>query len=132
MTKPYHRSELIARVYAVLRCGQTLLKDELTVQIDERLLLDRAHCEVVVDGRSVALSPKAYKVLGWLVANRGRVLTHQSPLTQIWAWEYADQREYLKIYVCNLRKKICRNPGKPGHILTNRGLGYRFQASPVG
>lgn len=128
VTKPFHRPELLARVHAVLRRGQSPLHEELTIPIDDHLVLDRARCQVVVDGLRVALAPIEYKILDCLVANRGRILSHQSLLTQIWGWEYADERDYLKVHICNLRRKIERNPRKPDYILTERGLGYRFQA----
>jgi DNA-binding response OmpR family regulator len=127
VTKPFRQSELVARVKAVLRRSRNSLHQNLTARIDERLLLDRARCQVVVDGQKVALSPKEYKLLACFVDNRGRVLTHQSLLTQIWGWEYANETSYLKVHVCNLRKKIEPDPRKPDYILTERGLGYRFQ-----
>ena len=127
VTKPFHRSELIARIRAVLRRRRNPLHENLTVRIDDRLLLDRGRCKAVVDGQKVALSPVEYHLLECFVDNPGRVLTHQSLLSQIWGWEYADERSYLKVYVCNLRKKIERNPREPKYILTERGLGYRFQ-----
>jgi two-component system KDP operon response regulator KdpE len=129
LTKPFRRSELVARIQAVLRRSQNPLHGELTVQIDDRLLLDRAGCRVIVDGHTVDLSPIEYKILDCFVTNQGRVLTHQSLLTRIWGWEYADDKDYLKVYVYHLRRKIERNPRKPDYILTERGLGYRFQAS---
>ena len=128
VTKPFRNSELIARIHAVLRRGQRPFQEKLAIQIDDHLRLDRARCEVVVDGLKVALSPTEFKILDCLVANRGRILTHQSLLTQIWGWECADETDYLKVYICNLRKRIERNPHRPNYILTERGLGYRFQA----
>lgn len=127
VTKPFHRSELIARIRAVLRRRRNPLQENLTVRIDDRLLLDRARCRAVVDGQKVALSPVEYQLLECFVDNLGRVLTHQNLLSQVWGWEYADEKSYLKVYVCSLRKKIERNPRKPEYILTERGLGYRFQ-----
>lgn len=128
VTKPFHCPELIARVHAVLRRSRSPWYENVTVRIDDRLLLDRARCQAIVDGQKVALSSVEYKLLECFVDNPGRVLTHQSLLSQIWGWEYVDERSYLKVYVCNLRKKIERNPRKPEYILTERGLGYRFQA----
>ena len=127
VTKPFSQSELVARIEAALRRSRNPLHQDLTARIDRRLLLDRARCQVIVDGQKVTLSPKEYKLLACFVDNRGRVLTHQSLLTQIWGWEYANETSYLKVYVCNLRKKIEPDPRKPDYILTERGLGYRFQ-----
>lgn len=127
ITKPFCRSELIARVHAVLRRSRRSLCRDLTIQVDDRLLLDQANYQAIVDGQSVELSPLEYKILDCFVRNVNRVLTHQSLLIQVWGWEYADEKDYLKVHVCNLRRKIERNPRRPSYILTERGLGYRFQ-----
>jgi len=127
VTKPYGLGELVARIHTVLRRSQHPIHHESIVQIDERLLLDRDHCKVIVDGYQVSLSPLEYKILDCFVGCPDRILTHQSLLTQVWGWEYANETQYLKVYICSLRKKIERNPQEPAYILTERGLGYRFQ-----
>ena len=128
VTKPFSLAELIARVRAALRRGQQPLTTNATVQIDERLIVDRAQRHVVVDGQKTELSPTEFRILDCFLDNQGRILTHQSLLTQVWGWEYLDETDYLKVYIHHLRKKIEENPGKPAYILTERGLGYRFQA----
>lgn len=126
LTKPFSLSELVARIRAALRRSRYQLHQDPVVQIDERLLLDRVHCQVIVDEQRVSLSPLEFKILNAFVDNPERVLTHQSLLTQVWGWEYANETHYLKVYIYNLRKKIERNPREPEYILTERGLGYRF------
>jgi len=121
VTKPFSLAELIARVRAALRRGRQPLSENGTVQIDERLI-------VVVDGQKTELSPTEFRILDCFLDNQGRILTHQSLLTQVWGWEYLDETDYLKVYIHHLRKKIEENPGKPSYIVTERGLGYRFQA----
>lgn len=128
VTKPFSLAELIARVRAALRRGGQPLSENTTVQIDERLTVDRAQRQVVVDGQKTELSPTEFRILDCFLDNQGRILTHQSLLTQVWGWEYLDETDYLKVYIHHLRKKIEENPGKPSYILTERGLGYRFQA----
>lgn len=128
VTKPFSLAELMARVRAALRRSSQPLQADRMIQIDDRLTLDRARCRVLVDGRWVDLSPIEYKILSCLVDNAGRILTHQSLLTQVWGWEYAEETDYLKVYVCTLRKKIEADPRRPSYILTERGLGYRFQS----
>jgi two-component system KDP operon response regulator KdpE len=129
VTKPFSLAELIARVRAALRRGRQPLSENGTVQIDERLIVDRARRQVVVDGQKTELSPTEFRILDCFLDNQGRILTHQSLLTQVWGWEYLDETDYLKVYIHHLRKKIEENPVKPSYILTERGLGYRFQAS---
>ena len=128
VTKPFSLAELIARVRAALRRGRQPLSENVTVQIDERLIVDRAQRQVVVDGQKTELSPTEFRILDCFLDNQGRILTHQSLLTQVWGWEYLDETDYLKVYIHHLRKKIEENPGKPSYIVTERGLGYRFQA----
>jgi two-component system KDP operon response regulator KdpE len=127
VTKPFSLAELVARVRAALRRSRQPLSAEGIVQVDERLTVDRARRQVVVDGRKTELSPTEFRILDCFLDNAGRVLTHQSLLTQVWGWEYLDETDYLKVYVHHLRKKIEENPGKPSYIVTERGLGYRFQ-----
>ncbi len=127
VTKPFSLAELVARVRAALRRGKQPLAANLTVQIDERLSVDRAQRQVVVDGRKTELSPTEFRILDCFLDNLGRILTHQSLLTQVWGWEYLDETDYLKVYIHHLRKKIEENPSKPQYIVTERGLGYRFQ-----
>lgn len=128
ITKPFSLAELVARVRAALRRGQQPLATNVTVQIDERLTVDRAQRQVVVDGQKTELSPTEFRILDCFLDNLGRILTHQSLLTQVWGWEYLDETDYLKVYIHHLRKKIEENPSKPRYIVTERGLGYRFQA----
>jgi two-component system KDP operon response regulator KdpE len=130
LTKPFGLSELVARINAALRRSHHPLHRDPIVQIDDRLVLDRAHCQVIVDGQSVDLSPIEYRLLNCFVDSPDRILTHQSLLTQVWGWEYANETHYLKVYIYNLRKKIEPNPQEPQYILTERGLGYRFQTRP--
>lgn len=128
VTKPFSLAEVIARVRAALRRGRQPLSDTMTVQIDERLTVDRAQRQVIVNGERTELSPTEFRVLDCFLDNQGRILTHQSLLTQVWGWEYIDETDYLKVYIHHLRKKIEQNPGKPCYIVTERGLGYRFQS----
>jgi two-component system KDP operon response regulator KdpE len=128
VTKPFSLAEVIARVRAALRRGRQPMSDNTTVQIDERLIVDRAQRQVIVDGQRTELSPTEFRVLDCFLDNPGRILTHQSLLTQVWGWEYIDETDYLKVYIHHLRRKIEQNPSKPCYIVTERGLGYRFLA----
>jgi two-component system KDP operon response regulator KdpE len=127
LVKPVPLPELVARIHAALRRSEYQLQQDSIVRIDERLLLDRALCRVIVDGQPVPLSSLECKILSCFLNNPDRILTHQSLLTRVWGWEYADEIHYLKVYIYNLRQKIEKNPHEPEYILTERGLGYRFQ-----
>jgi two-component system KDP operon response regulator KdpE len=127
VAKPFSPAELIARVRAALRRYGYPLTENCMVRIDNRLVIDHARCRVVIDGQEVELSPTEYRILNCFLDYPDRVLTHQSLLTQVWGWEYADETNYLKVYIHHLRKKIEKDPQEPSYILTERGLGYRFQ-----
>lgn len=130
ITKPFSTLELRARVRAALRRANPRLAANGIVEVDGRLAIDRTCCEVFVDGQTVELTATECKLLTSFLDNAGRILTHQSLLTQVWGWEYADEKDYLKVYVYHLRKKIEQDPQNPVYILTERGLGYRFQIPP--
>jgi two-component system KDP operon response regulator KdpE len=127
ITKPCSLLELVSRIRATLRRCRHPSVDSPLVEIDERLTIDRVHSQVIVEGQDVKLSPTEYRLLDCLLDNMGRVLTHQSLLTQVWGWEYCDETDYLKVYIHNLRRKIEQDLRNPCYIITERGLGYRFQ-----
>jgi len=127
ITKPFSLMELSARIRAALRRYKYPRPVQRLEQIDDHLVIDRARRRAVVDGEMVDLSATEYKVLACLLDHAGCILTHQSLLTQVWGWEYADETDYLKVYIHHLRKKIEKNPKRPSYIVTERGLGYRFQ-----
>jgi len=127
LTKPFSMMELAARVRAALRRYRQPFLAGPVVQVDDYLVVNMARRQVIVDGKTVELSAIEFKILACFLDNAGRILTHGSLLTQVWGWEYSDETDYLKVYIHNLRKKIEKNPQKPSYILTERGLGYRFQ-----
>ncbi|MBN1657049.1 MAG: response regulator transcription factor [Anaerolineae bacterium] len=127
ITKPFRFMELSARIRAVLRRRTQPITNGAAVKIDERLTVDQKCRRVIVAGEARELSPIEFKILSCFVENIGRVLTHQSLLTQVWGWEYINETDYLKVYIHHLRQKIEPNPQKPRYIITERGLGYRFQ-----
>jgi two-component system, OmpR family, KDP operon response regulator KdpE len=131
VTKPFSLNELAARIRALLRRSDCPAPRDGILQIDARLAFDRRIFQLLVDGEPVPLSPKECGLLTCFLDNIGRVLTHQYLLTQVWGWEYTGEVNYLKVYVHSLRKKMERDPAHPRYILTERGLGYRFDV-PAG
>ncbi len=127
LTKPFSMAELVARVSAALRRYRYPITKNEILHIDEHLAVDQARHQVIVDGQPVDLSATEYRILGCFLDNAGRILTHQNLLTQVWGWEYAEQVDYVKVYISHLRKKIEKDSRRPRYILTERGLGYRFQ-----
>ena len=92
------------------------------------LTIDLAWHVVTRDGEEVKLTATEFNLLAYLAANRGRVLTHHSILTQVWGPADADHTEYLRVYMRQLRKKLEVDPDRPQYILTEPGIGYRFIA----
>jgi two-component system KDP operon response regulator KdpE len=127
VTKPVSLKELVARIRAALRRYGHPSTENLMVKVDDYLLVDRARRRIATNGQWKELSPIEYRILNCFLDNTGRILTHQSLLTQVWGWEYVEETDYLKVYIHHLRKKIEQDPQKPRYILTERGLGYRFQ-----
>lgn len=125
--KPFSQRELISRIRAVLRRHYTAPPvPQTTVHVDDRLSIDFARREVLVDGKRVNLRPTEYRLLYHLVQNSGYVQTHEMLLSKVWGPEYRDESHYLRLYITYLRQKIEADPANPQYILTERGVGYRF------
>ncbi len=126
LTKPFGIEELLARVRVALRHGSPAREAETGSVKAGSLVIDLAWHTVTKDGQPIKLTATEFNLLAYLVSNRGRVLTHQSILTNVWGPADADHTEYLRVYMRQLRKKLEQDPEKPQHILTEPGIGYRF------
>ncbi len=130
VTKPFDHLELLARVKAVLRrldMPQPASRAPSFTSGD--LSIDFAEQEVRLRGEALDLTPIEYKLLYHLVRNAGHVLRHETLLGKVWGREYAEEIDYLRVYVRRLRRKLEDDPDQPRYILTERGLGYRFRGS---
>jgi len=126
--KPFRMSELLARLKAVLRRtdGSPEL-DDMRVFADGDLVINFSLREVTVRGELVNLTPTEYGLLSYMARNAGRVLPRELLLSQVWGEEYTEATQYLKLYIRYLRQKIERDPSNPEYILTEWGVGYRFE-----
>lgn len=132
VTKPFDHLELLARVKALLRrLAMPAPVSRAPSFACAGLTIDFATREVRRDGARVALTPLEYQLLYHLVRNAGRVLRHETLLAKAWGAEYVDEIDYLRVYIGRLRRKLERRPEQPALILTERGLGYRFQCAPA-
>jgi len=126
VTKPFGIEELLARVRATLRRSPTSsTEDEVVLDIGH-FHLDFASRGVSVNGRDIHLTPKEFELLAHLIRHAGKVLTHRKLLTAIWGGNFAEQTEYLRVFIGQLRKKVEPDPGSPIYILTEPWIGYRF------
>ncbi len=128
VTKPFDHLELIARAKALLRrLGMPPPVSRSPSFASGDLSVDFASQQVRVRGELVPLTAIEYKLLYHLVRNAGRVLRHETLLAKVWGREYVNELDYLRVYMRRLRRKLERDPNAPEYILTERGLGYRFQ-----
>ncbi|MEA5038449.1 MAG: response regulator transcription factor [Clostridiaceae bacterium] len=126
ITKPFHMGELMARIRVAERAltrpgaaaGETkYVCDYLTVDYEKR--------RVTIDDQEIHLTPIEYKLLLLLISNRGKVLTHNFIIRQVWGYEGGDSKS-VRVVMANLRRKIEKNTASPRFILTEVGVGYRF------
>lgn len=125
LTKPFGVLELRARVRALLRRPR-VGADETVIGFGT-IRVDRIHRTVTREGAAIHLTPIEYRLLGVLLANAGRVLTHRQLLKEVWGPGHAERGHYLRIYIGHLRQKLEADPARPRHLLTETGVGYRFQ-----
>ncbi len=127
LTKPFSAMELLARIRAVLRRGQVgPLATESKPFIGKGLSVDFDTRQVLVQGKTIKLTPTEYRLLCYLIRNPRQVLTNQAILEEVWGDEYLDSNGLVKAHVQRLRKKLGDNLDEPRLILNERGRGYRF------
>ncbi|TWD81568.1 two-component system response regulator RegX3 [Kribbella amoyensis] len=127
VTKPYSPRELLARIRAVLRRGQDveLLPDTLEAG---PVRMDVERHVVTVAGTEIRLPLKEFELLEMLLRNTGRVLTRGQLIDRIWGADYVGDTKTLDVHVKRLRSKLEKDPSSPSHLVTVRGLGYKFEA----
>ena len=133
VTKPYSSRELIARIRAVLRRGgnsETTEEATPEAQILEggNVRMDVERHTVTVNGEPVPMPLKEFDLLEYLLRNTGRVLTRGQLIDRIWGADYVGDTKTLDVHVKRLRSKIEEEPSRPCHLVTVRGLGYKFEA----
>jgi two-component system KDP operon response regulator KdpE len=127
LTKPFRTQELLARIRTALRSNSNSVI-ELVVSFGN-IAIDFASRVVKVDNEIIKFTATEYNLLTLLIKNDGRVLTHQYILKEIWGQSYSEQTQYLRVFVAQLRKKIEQDPNRPKYIITESGVGYRFNTS---
>jgi two-component system KDP operon response regulator KdpE len=125
VTKPFGMAELNARVRALLRRTAPPLESETGIEVGD-FKIDPQQRRVEVEGKAVHLTPKEFELIQFFVANRGKVLTHRAILSAVWGSGSAEQPEYLRVFIGNLRKKLEADPRAPRYLKTEPWIGYRF------
>ena len=124
LTKPFRTGELLARIRAANRKN----KNDQEVVLDfGNLKIDLSRHLIILNDEIIKLTTTEYSLLTLLAKNEGRVLTHAFILKEVWGHHYADQPQYLRVFVAQLRKKIEEDPAKPRYLITESGIGYRFR-----
>jgi two-component system response regulator RegX3 len=128
VTKPFSHRELLARIRAVLRRRSEPEETAPAALEAGPVRMDVDRHRVTVDGEAVQLPLKEFELLEILLRNAGRVLTRQQLIDRVWGADYVGDTKTLDVHVKRLRAKVEPEPGSPKHLLTVRGLGYKFEA----
>ena len=145
VTKPFAIDELLARIRALTRrvpnqeSTPVVTIANISIDLTAKSITRAGGVGGVGAGGAVGtvgtelvrLTPTEWQVLELLVRNAGKLVTRQSLLTEIWGSEHITDTGYLRLYIAQLRKKIEPDPGHPRYLLTESGMGYRFQPDPV-
>ncbi len=129
VTKPYSSRELLARMKAVLRRKT----ENIMVPADSQILkvgpvkLDIDQHQVHVNGKKVAMPLKEFELLELLLENANRVLTRGQIIDEVWGSDYFGDTKTLDVHIKRIRSKIEADPANPVHLVTVRGLGYKFE-----
>jgi two-component system KDP operon response regulator KdpE len=123
VTKPFGMEELLARVRAAARRAGS----DVPVLEAGDLVVDLPARRVTKAGEVVRLTPTEWGILELLVRSPGRLVSQQDLLHEVWGPSYGKETNYLRVYVGGLRKKLEDDPASPRHLITEPGMGYRFE-----
>jgi two-component system response regulator RegX3 len=128
VTKPYSSRELIARIRAVLRRGETgdAVSADGVLSVGP-IRLDSDRHVISVNGEQVALPLKEFELLEFLMRNSGRVLTRMQLIDRVWGSDYVGDTKTLDVHIKRLRAKVEKDPANPELIQTVRGMGYKLE-----
>jgi len=125
VTKPFSLRELSARIRAILRRGEQLATGQLPPLVDlGAVQVDIAGHRVLRDGRDVAVKPKVFELLAFLLRHPGQVVSRDQLLEQVWGYDYPGETRTVDVHVHWLRAAVEPDPGAPTIIQTVRGVGY--------
>ncbi|MEP6695427.1 MAG: response regulator [Pseudonocardiales bacterium] len=126
VTKPFAVDELLARLRAVSR--RTTGQEDVPLVLVGTYSVDLAAKRVTgTDGEDVRLTPTEWHVLEILVRNPGKLVSQRQLLAEVWGPAYSSEFHYLREYLARLRRKLEPEPARPRHLLTEPGMGYRYQ-----
>jgi two-component system response regulator RegX3 len=127
VTKPFSSRELVARMRAVLRRRGEGEEHATSVMESGPVRMDVERHIVMVRNGAVQLPLKEFELLEVLLRNSGRVLTRMQLIDRVWGADYVGDTKTLDVHIKRLRAKVEQDPARPMHIITVRGLGYKFE-----
>ncbi|MFG2003938.1 response regulator [Spirillospora sp. NPDC048911] len=125
VTKPFGMDELLARLRAAVR--RAAPAEEAAVVTTPTFTIDLAAKRVTREGADVRLTPTEWHVLEVLVRHAGRLVSQVQLLREVWGPAYEQETNYLRVYLAQLRRKLEADPAHPRHLITEPGMGYRFE-----
>ncbi len=127
VTKPFGMDEFLARLRAAVRRASSTTEDDQPVIETSSFTVDLAAKKVTRSGVEVHLTPTEWGMLEMLVRHRGKLVGREELLKEVWGPSYAKETHYLRVYLAQLRRKLEVDPSHPKHLITEAGMGYRFQ-----
>jgi two-component system, OmpR family, KDP operon response regulator KdpE len=125
VTKPFGVDELLARIRAVTR--RRVMPGPVSARIGDFDIDVANHQVTAPDGTAVHLTPIEWQLVEVFVAEPGKLFSHRQLLHQVWGPTYQSETQYLRQYIAQLRRKFEEDPARPRHLITESGMGYRFQ-----
>ena len=127
VTKPFGMDELLARLRAAVRRAAVAGPEDEPIVQTASFTVDLAAKRVLKDGAEVHLTPTEWGLLEVLARNAGKLVAQKQLLRDVWGPAYEKETHYLRVYLAQLRRKLEPEPARPRHLLTEPGMGYRFQ-----
>jgi two-component system, OmpR family, KDP operon response regulator KdpE len=127
VTKPFSMDELLARVRAATRRAQRSTHEEGAIVETDAFTIDLAAKKVRRGDADVRLTPTEWHLLEALVRSPGRLVAQKELLKEVWGPTYTAETNYLRVYVAGLRRKLEPDPAHPRYLITEPGMGYRFE-----
>ncbi|WP_416982218.1 response regulator [Streptomyces sp. T028] len=129
ITKPFSMDELLARLRAAVRRTEDVpLAAETTLVETDAFTIDLLGKKATRGGRDIRLTPTEWHLLEILVTNPGRLITQKHLLQEVWGASQSSKTNYLRVYMAQLRRKLEADPAHPRYLITEPGMGYRFEA----
>ncbi|MFJ5059291.1 response regulator [Streptomyces nigra] len=128
VTKPFSMNELLARLRAAVRRTEDIPAGPAATLVEtDDFTIDLSAKRAVRDGKHVRLTPTEWHLLEILVTSPGRLITQKHLLNEVWGVSQSSKTNYLRVYMAQLRRKLERDPSHPRHLITEPGMGYRFE-----